>query len=116
MLLNEALSAEYVGLQFNKDTGDDYLKNETNFKNYIFKKIGNDSISITSAIRQITESKLIDSLTRIRKEIVIKKATNYLKQEYPITNIEIKQGKSEALENSGSYPKFLITYGLLDRK
>jgi hypothetical protein len=115
-LISEAIAAEYIGNQFNKDTGDDYLKNQTNFKNYIFKKIGNDSISITSAIRQITESKLIDSLTRIRKEIVIKKATNYLKQEYPITNIEIKQGKSEALENSGSYPKFLITYGLLDRK
>jgi len=115
-LISEAIAAEYIGNQFNKDTGDDYLKNETNFKNYIFKKIGNDSLSITSAIRQITESKLIDSLTRIRKEIVIKKATNYLKQEYPITNIEIKQGKSEALENSGSYPKFLITYGLLDRK
>ena len=115
-LISEAIAAEFIGNQFNKDTGDDYLKNETNFKNYIFKKIGNDSISITSAIRQITESKLIDSLTRIRKEIVIKKATNYLKQEYPITNIEIKQGKSEALENSGSYPKFLITYGLLDRK
>jgi len=115
-LISEAIAAEFIGNQFNKDTGDDYLKNETNFKNYIFKKIGNDSLSITSAIRQITESKLIDSLTRIRKEIVIKKATNYLKQEYPITNIEIKQGKSEALENSGSYPKFLITYGLLDRK
>jgi len=115
-LISEAIAAEFIGNQFNKDTGDDYLKNETNFKNYIFKKIGNDSLSITSAIRQITESKLIDSLTRIRKEIVMKKATNYLKQEYPITNIEIKQGKSEALENSGSYPKFLITYGLLDRK
>jgi hypothetical protein len=115
-LISEAIAAEFIGNQFNKDTGDDYLKNETNFKNYIFKKIGNDSLSITSAIRQITESKLIDSLTRIRKEIVIKKATNYLKQEYPITNIEIKQGKSEAPENSGSYPKFLITYGLLDRK
>ena len=112
-LLTEALAAEYVGLQFNKDTGDDYLKNEKDFNTYIFKKVGNDSLDITSAIRQLTEDQPVDSLARTRRDVVMKKVDSYLKQEYPITNIELKQGKPEAPENSGAYPKFLITYGLI---
>ena len=116
MLLNEALSAEYVGLQFNKDTGADYLKNEKNFNAYVFKKVGNDSLDIKKAIRVLTVSEPIDSLASNRREVIMKKVNNYLQENYPITNIELKQGKSEAPENSGSYPKFLITYGLLEKE
>ncbi|WP_033959720.1 DUF748 domain-containing protein [Psychroserpens jangbogonensis] len=112
-LLTEALAAEYIGLQFNKDTGDDYLKNEKDFNAYVFKKVGNDSLNITIAIKQLTKGQPIDSLARTRREVVMKKVDSYLKLEYPITNIELKQGKPEALENSGAYPKFLITYGLM---
>jgi hypothetical protein len=112
-LLTEALSAEHVGLQFNKDTGADYLKNEKDFNSYVFKKVGNDSLDIKKAIRVLTESEPIDSIANQRKEVIIKKVNSYLQGNYPITNIELKQGNSDAPENSGAYPKFLITYGLL---
>jgi len=112
-LLSEALSAEYVGLQFNNDTGDDYLKNEKDFNAYVFKKVGNDSLSITKAIKLLTENQAIDSLASNRREVIMKKVNSYLQLNYPITNIQLKQGNPEAPENSGAYPKFLITYGLL---
>ena len=43
----------------------------------------------------------------------MRKVDSFVKQEYPITKIELKQSNPDAPENSGAYPKFLITYGLL---
>ncbi len=43
----------------------------------------------------------------------MRKVDSFVKQEYPINKIELKESNPEAPENSGAYPKFLITYGLL---
>jgi hypothetical protein len=112
-LLREAIARENIGMQFNKDTGKEYLKNEKDFNAYVFKKVGNDSLEITRAIRVLTENEPIDSIASQRKEVILKKVNSYLQGNYPITTIKIKQGNSDAPENSGAYPKFLITYGLL---
>jgi hypothetical protein len=112
-LLREAIATETLGMQFNKDTGKEYLKNEKDFNAYVFKKVGNDSLEITRAIRVLTENEPIDSIASQRKEVILKKVNSYLQGNYPITTIKIKQGNSDAPENSGAYPKFLITYGLL---
>jgi hypothetical protein len=112
-LLREAIARETIGMQFNKDTGKEYLKNEKDFNAYVFKKVGNDSLEITRAIRVLTENEPIDSIASQRKEVILKKVNSYLQGNYPITTIKIKQGNSDAPENSGAYPKFLITYGLL---
>lgn len=112
-LLREAIATETIGAQFNKRSRKEYLKNEKDFNAYIFKKVGNDSLSITRAIGVLTESEPIDSLASHRSEVIMKKVNSYLQQNYPITTIKIKQGNSDAPENSGAYPKFLITYGLV---
>jgi hypothetical protein len=112
-LLREAVAAEYIGLKYNKDTGNDYLKEEKEFNTYVFNQIGNDSLGITNTIKELTKNKPVDSLARVRREIIMRKVDSFVKQEYPITKIELKQSNPDAPENSGAYPKFLITYGLL---
>jgi hypothetical protein len=112
-LLREAIATETIGMRFNKHSGKEYLKNEKDFNAYVFKKVGNDSLSITRAIGVLTESEPIDSLASHRSEVIMKKVNSYLQGNYPITTIKIKQGNSDAPENSGAYPKFLITYGLV---
>jgi hypothetical protein len=112
-LLREAIATETIGMRFNKHSGKEYLKNEKDFNAYVFKKVGNDSLSITRAIGVLTESEPIDSLASHRSEVIMKKVNSYLQGNYPITTIKIKQGNSDAPENSGAYPKFLITYGIV---
>ena len=112
-LLKEALEAEYIGSQYNKETQKDYIKDEKDFYVYLQNKVGNDSLTIKQTLRTLTKDKPIDSMVVLRGEHLIKQINTFIKQEYPISNIQLKQGKSEAPENSGSYPRFLITYGLL---
>jgi hypothetical protein len=115
-LQKEAISAENTGKQFNEATGKDYLKNETDYSAYLVNKIGNDSLSTVDIIKELSKTIPTDSMATERSKNLIKTVSDYLKMEYPATIITVVQGKSEAPENSGAYPKFLITYGLLDEE
>jgi hypothetical protein len=113
-LQKEAIANEIIGRQFNDATGKDYLKNETDYKAYLVNKIGNDSLSTINMIKELSKPMAIDSIATERSNGLIKIVADYLKMEYPATAITVVKGKSEAPENTGAYPKFLITYGLLD--
>ena len=115
-LQNEAIAAETIGLQFNEATGKDYLKNDANYKSYLINKTGNDSLSTVEMIKKLSKTIPIDSIATERSKTILKTVADYLKMEYPATTIAVVKGKSEAPENSGAYPKFLITYGLLDEE
>ena len=115
-LLKEAMASEIIGQEFNKATGDDYLKADKEFKDYVLKKVANDSLDFTTAINQLTKDQPLDSLAKLHGQVLITKADAYIKQEYPISNITLTEGKPEAPENSGAYPKFLITYGLVEEQ
>ena len=115
-LQNEAIAAETIGQQFNKATGKDYFKNGKDYNAYLVNKIGNDSLSTVDIIKELSKPIPIDSIATERSNSLIKVVRDYLKMEYPATTITLVKGKSEAPENSGAYPKFLITYGLLDEE
>lgn len=115
-LQKEAIASETIGRQFNEATGKDYLKNEANYKSYLINKIGNDSLSTVDMIKELSKTIPTDSIATERSKTIIKTVTDYLKMEYPATTITVVKGKSEAPENLGAYPKFLITYGFLDEE
>lgn len=109
-----AIAAETIGLKFNEATNKDYLKNVTDYEAYLINKIGHDSLSKDEMIKELSQPIALDSVASARSKNLIKTVTDYLKIEYPATTIIVVKGKSEAPENIGTYPKFLITYGLLD--
>jgi hypothetical protein len=115
-LQKEAIAAETIGLQFNEATGKDYLRNEEDYKVYLINQVGSDSLSTVDMISQLSKSVPIDSIATERSKHLIKTVSDYLKMEYPATAINLVNGKSEAPENVGAYPKFLITYGLLEEE
>jgi hypothetical protein len=113
-LQKEAIAAETIGQQFNEATGKDYLKNDANYKAFLINKIGNDSLSTVDMIKEISKTIPTNSIATERSKTIFKTVVDYLKMEYPATTITVVKGKSEAPENSGAYPNFLITYRLLD--
>ena len=112
----EAIGAETIGQQFNEAAGKDYLKNDTDYKAYLVSKIGKDSLSTINMVRELSKAIAMDSLATVKSKNLIKRVADYLKMEYPATTINVMKSKPEAPENAGAYPKFLITYGLLDEE
>jgi hypothetical protein len=112
----EALASETIGQQFNNATGKDYLKNDIDYKAYLVNKIGKDSLSTVDMIKELSKPILINSLATVKSNTLIKTVADYLKMTYPATTIKTLKAKSDAPENAGAYPKFLITYGLLDEE
>ncbi len=113
-LHKEALELSTIGGQFNTDTSKDYMKDEDDFKTYLNKKVNSDSLSTTAAVKQLTRGINIDSLANDKSNKMISLVTDYLKMEYPATTITVKKGADESPDNTGAYPMFKITYGLID--
>lgn len=109
-----AIAAETIGLKFNEATDKDYLKNMTDYEAYLINKIGHDSLSKDEMIKELSQPIALDSIASARSKNLIKTVADYLKIENLATTISVIKGKSEAPENIGTSPKFLITYGLLD--
>ena len=112
-LHKEALALNTIGRQFNTDTSKDYLKDEDDFKTYLNKKVNSDSLSIDTAVKELTQSMNTDSLANAASNKMISLVTDYLKMEYPATTITVIKGTDESPENTGAYPMFKITYGLI---
>jgi hypothetical protein len=112
----EAIAAETIGQQFNEATSKDYLKNDTDYNAYLVNKTGKDSLSTVDMIKELSKSFPMDSLATVKSKKLIKTVADYLKMEYPATIINVLIARYEAPENAGAYPKFLITYGLLDEE
>jgi hypothetical protein len=110
-LQKEAVAKELVGLKFNSKR-QDYLKDEVKFQEYVFKKVGTDTISLNAAVMELTKEVDLDSLSNYRNQRFIEQVTTYLKQERPETAIKVERGSEDAPENVGAYPQFLITYGM----
>jgi hypothetical protein len=113
-LHKEALELSTIGGQFNTATSKDYIKDEDDFKTYLNKKVNSDSLSTTAAVKQLTRGINIDSLANDKSNKMISLVTDYLKMEYPATTITVKKGADESPDNTGAYPMFKITYGLID--
>jgi hypothetical protein len=115
-LQKETIAVETIGQQYNETTGKDYLKNDKDYKAFLVEKIGNNSLSTGDMIKELSKPIPIDSMATARSLNLMKSVADYLKMEYPATTITVVKGESEAPENAGAYPKFLMTYGLLDKE
>jgi len=113
LLFKEALAKESIGNTYSQETGKDYLKNDSDFNTYVLNKVDNDSLNFNQGIKALTLNEPIDSLARQRRSSIISLVKNYIKEEYPISNISIIESNPNDPQNSGSYPKFLLTYGLV---
>lgn len=115
-LQKEAIATETIGRQFFEATGKLYDENETDFNAYLQQKIGNNSLSTNDMIKELAKAFPIDQMAQMRSKNLIKTITDYLKTKNLATNIIVEQSSSEAPENTGSNPKFLISYGLIDEE
>jgi hypothetical protein len=115
-LQKQELAKAKVGKLFKQETNKDYKDKEEDFNKYVFDKVGTDSLSLNDAIKSLLTKNELDSLVKSHKQRLITSTKDYISQESLNTNIEIKESDLEAPENLGAYPKFLITYGMVDDK
>lgn len=115
-LQKQELAKAKVGKLFKQETNKDYQDKEEDFNKYVFDKVGTDSLSLNDAIKSLLTKNELDSLVKSHKQRLITSTKDYISQESLNTNIEIKESDLEAPENLGAYPKFLITYGMVDDK
>lgn len=111
-LYNEAIAKEILGTDFNGEKRD-YLKDTEEFKEYVFEQIGTDSLTLNTAILELTKNQNLDSIREVRTQTLLDRISEHLKEEKPTTKISILMGDSESPLNVGAYPKFLISYDLL---
>ena len=114
LFFKEALAMESIGEKYSQETGKDYLKNESDFTKFVLNRVENDSLNFNQGIQALTIDEPIDSLFVERKEAIIALVKDYIKEEYPISNITVIEANPNDPQNSGSYPKFLLGYGLLE--
>ena len=112
-LQKAALAKDIVGQGFNTK-GRDYIKDEGKFKTYVRKRIKNDSLSFEKAIFELTKDINLDSICQSRNQKLIDQINTFLKLERPDTHIMVTKGDNNAPESVGSYPKFLISYGMVN--
>ena len=115
-LQKNALAMQHAGELFKQKTKKDYITEDKKFEAFVFKKVDSDTLSLEEAVMHLTNSTLLDSLANLRDNRIIKITEDYLKQASFSTKINIKKADIAAPENTGAYPKFLITYGKLDYK
>ena len=65
---------------------------------------------------ELTKHIDLDSLSTLKNQKLIDHIQTYLNLERPDTNILVKQGEKDVPENLGSYPRFLITYGMVEEQ
>jgi len=113
-LQSEALAKAQIGALFKKKTKKDYNDKEEDFKKFVYQKAGTDSLSLTDAIKNLVNKTALDSMVNIREQRLISTTKEYLNQQSLSTKIDVKKSDPEAPENTGAYPKFLITYGMAE--
>jgi hypothetical protein len=113
-LQREALAMEHAVELFKQKTRKDFTIEDKKFQEFVFKKADVDSLNLEEAIMRLTNQTQLDSLANLRDGRIIKITEDYLKEASFSTKIKIKKSDTEAPENTGAYPKFLITYGMLD--
>ncbi|WP_298534336.1 DUF748 domain-containing protein [uncultured Algibacter sp.] len=113
-LQREALAKDYAGNLFKQKTNKDYRKKEKQFEQFVLKEMGNENTTFDDAIKALTNTVQFDSVVNIKNEKLIKNTIDYLKNASFPTKIIVQKSEPEAPENTGSYPKFLITYGMIE--
>lgn len=113
-LQQKAIALEEAGKLFWKKTKKDYKKENEKFEKFVFKKAGTNSVSLEKAVMNLTNQATLDSLSKMKANLIIKKTQDYLKQTSFSTKINITKSNPDTPENTGTYPKFLITYNMVD--
>ncbi len=112
-LFTDAIALDLVGQEFNGKKRD-YTKQTDDFQEYVYKKVGNDSLSLNAAILELAKDQNIDSLRDMRIASMINRVVAFLESEGPDNQINVQRGDRDAPENLGAYPTFKITYDMLD--
>ncbi|TNJ46136.1 DUF748 domain-containing protein [Tamlana fucoidanivorans] len=111
-LQKQALGQNLAEATYRLKTGDVDIKDEKKFEAFIFKEIDTDSLPLDKAIIQFSTQKNLDSFAEVRDNLIIKTTQDYLKEQSFSSKITIKKSTIDDPENTGAYPKFLITYGM----
>lgn len=113
-LQKQDLAKTQIGKLFKQETQKDYLDKKDDFKVFVYNQVDTDSLSLNDAIKRLANKTELDSLLNVHEQNLISSSLNYIKQQSLSSKIEIKKADPEAPENSGSYPKYIITYSMMD--
>jgi hypothetical protein len=113
-LQREAIALSELGKQYYKKTKKDYLKDEKDFKVYLQKKVGNDTINLKDAAFQLIKQQTTDSLAAIYNEALIKNTSEYLKTTKAETHIAVFKSDLKEPDNIGSLNRLKIKFDLFE--
>ncbi|KAB1067681.1 DUF748 domain-containing protein [Tamlana haliotis] len=111
-LQGEALAKAKLGQAFFQETREDYEKQDKDFEAFVLAKAETDSLSLDDAINKLVQQPEKDSLVVAYKNSLIQSTETYIKEQAAFSKTEIKEAKKEDPENTGTFPKFKISYGM----
>ena len=111
-LFRQSIATELIGLQFYETSGLDYEKNNSAFEEYVATRAGSDTLTFTEAIWNISNQEEVDSVLQFRIRNIIETSKAFVLDQADWSKIDIRQSDPIDPENSGSEPKFRISYGV----
>ncbi len=111
-LQRQALSKILVRDLFKQETKADAEKEPKRFEKFVFEMAGTDSLGIEESIYVIANEFGMENLVNKHEERLMALTRAFIASEASWTDIVVKRSDRKDPENSGSDPKFLITYGL----
>lgn len=110
----KAFAYAKIGKEFNKKTSKDYLENKGEFEEYVFLRLGADTLDVEHACYLLAEKPLMDSLVIQYNQIRKSKITNFLISSSDSTDIMTSISSPKAPKNVGSPPLFEVKYSMRD--
>ncbi len=111
-LQKENIAKKQLGQLFLKEENKDYKKNSDDFKAFLHKKLGSDSLDVTRSAIKLSDPVMLDSLSTSYNKLRFNSISNYLKTTNDSTNIQVKYADPSLPLQVGSKPVFKIKYGV----
>jgi hypothetical protein len=110
----EQIALYQAGELFNRETGQDYLKEKEAFVEFVLNKIAPDSMALERACIKLSEASVLDSISDSFRNRRISALENYLRTTNDSTIIHISIPDPDAPKNVGSKPLFEVKYSMKD--
>ena len=111
-LQKENIAKKQLGQLFLKEENKDYKKNSDDFKAFLHKKLGSDSLDVTRSAIKLSDPVMLDSLSTSYNKLRFNSISDYIKNTNDSTNIQVKYADPSLPLQVGSKPVFKIKYGV----
>jgi hypothetical protein len=96
----------------NDNPGKSYKGDQTNFEEFVYEKVENDTLMLSQACMQIADPALIDSIFNELEKKRLLDISDYLNMKNDSTEILVIPFKDNSPKNLSSKPIFEVKYGM----